>query len=146
MRRLWSGLLALSFTVPVSYGPALSQGLTPPSYKVSASLFDGGKLIGQPTITVREGQPARIVVSSEPGYSLRLVARELPRWQGKRRVVVTSEIALRHRNEWVPVSSPSLAMPIGTRASYELSAAGRTDKSTIHPFRVEMTVTDAASG
>lgn len=146
MRRLLSGLLASSFIALASSGPALSRVPAAPSYKVSASLFDGGRLIGQPTITVREGQPARIMVSSEPGYSLRILVRELPRSEVGRRVVVSSEIVLSHQNKWMPVSSPSLTMPIGTRVSYELSADGRTDKSTTHPFRVEITVSDAASG
>lgn len=146
MRRLFSGLLVLSFTAPASNGPALSQVATVPSYKVSASLFDDGKLIGQPTITLREGQPAKIMVSSGPGYSLRILARELPvsRRFG-RRIIVRSDIALRHMNKWTPVSSPSLTIPIGTRVSYELKATARKDKSTVHPFRIEMTITDSAS-
>lgn len=146
MRRLFSGLLALSFTASAIHGPALSQ-VAAASYKVSASLFDDGKLIGQPTITLREGQPAKIIVASESGYSLRILARELPvSSQFGRRIMVTSEIALRHKNRWTPVSSPSLAIPIGTRVSYELDATARKDKSTGHPFRIEMTVTDFASG
>lgn len=147
MRRLFSGLLALSLAAPASFGPAMSQVPSVASYKVSASLFDDGKLIGQPTITLREGEPARIMVSSEPGYSLRIVARELPvSKQLGRRIMVTSDIALRRMNKWMPVSSPTLTIPIGTRASYELDAVAQKDKSTVRPFRIEMTVTDIAAG
>lgn len=145
MHSLFSGSLILGIAAVAAYGPALSQ-VAAPSYKVSASLFDDGKLIGQPTITLREGQPAKIMVSSEPGYSLRILARELPvSTRYGRQIMVTSDIALRHKNKWTPVSSPSLTIPIGTRASFELEAAARKDKSTVHPFRIEMMVTDFAS-
>lgn len=146
MSRFLIALLALSFTFLTSFSLAAGQGENANfrSYKIQASLFDDGRLIGQPVITLRHGEPVIMTVAKNPGYSLRLVATELPADQIGRRVSVNSEVYLRFMGSWRLVAAPNLAIPIGSSARFELGAAGRRDKPTGHPFKVQMSVVDFA--
>ncbi len=105
--------------------------------------YDGERLIGAPSLTVREDQPAIVTMSTDNGYSMRLVAPEEPlSAQHGRRVTVTTEVFFRFLNRWAPVASPSFTIPVSKSASFTLPGSGRTDKATRDPFKLNITVSD----
>ncbi len=145
-RALWLLLLAIVVTSSsvVSSASGRAGGAASRVYSIKAVLHDNGRVIGAPHVTLREGTPAIVTSSTDQGYSIRFVAEEQPvSAQYGRRVTVRSEIYLRFMNQWRLVASPGLLIPIGKSASFQLSASGRTDRPTGHPFKMTMSVSDA---
>jgi hypothetical protein len=140
-------LIAVLGTVVSFSSPATSQasGAGVRTFKVDATLHDGGRLVGAPSVILRENAPAIVSLSSDGGYSMRLVAREEPySAQFGRRVSVTSEIHLRTMDRWAAVASPTLILPIGKSAVYESRGSGRAAQETDRSFKLSLTVSDMA--
>lgn len=90
-------------------------------YTIEIEIRADGEVIGTPTLIMRTDRPALITVPTTNGYALR-ADLAIGSMQGQRRAELALDLRLPLNDSWVPVSSPSLSIPMGRPGSFSVPA------------------------
>lgn len=98
-------------------------------------LHDGGRLVGTPQLTVRDGATARVTVPGAGGYSLTVRIEGSSNGRGNA-ASVSAEVQLFVEGRWRHVASPVISVGESGAGTMILAA----DADNPHPFRMDIEV------
>lgn len=124
---------------PLTASAAQPEQNSPGVYRLEMSLFDDGRLVGQPRITVSEGKPVIVTVEKDGGYSMRLVAIRTEGQPQGRRLRLSAEIFFRKGTGWRQVAAPRLTLALGQTATIETRQQG-----TARTFKLDVLANQAS--
>lgn len=109
--------------------PAFAQAER--TYRVQLSIIDGGRVIGQPSITIRAGREGRISLAGVYGVTLTVGST----FDSSYPVSLTTSVSLPVDGQLVQVAMPSFRMRLDQQASAEIM-----NERTARNLRVEAVV------
>ena len=129
-----AGLAAVLLTA----APALAVEPSTPTYRVSITLHDGDRLVGEPRLQTRAGETSRIEIRDAQGHGVSMSVVATP--QPDAAVSLTSTIDVTSTTGVRQTVNPTLVVKLGQPAGIAFGE----DSATRKPFRVDLTVEQVA--
>ena len=130
LRSFFFSVLIMLFGGTAAHGQDAGAG----DYRLSLRMVLDGRIIGTPVLIVRPGEPARVSVDRDGGYSLLISVAPMSAAPAGR-VEVASDVYTRSDGHWTLLARPTILMNVGTTASFELSPTAASGRPA---FRMEV--------